>query len=291
MGSVAVGICPRGIRRRAMGRRHRRGIGDAAGAVHSMGLARGQPARAWRVRRIIVSGARGFFGAHVLALVRGDGGAALAASRRPGADVLLDVEDRASIRRVLRAGDVVVDATAPFHRRTTTLIEAAVEMGVDVVDLCDNLAYARRVAAFDGPAAARGVHVVNCCSSVSVLSALAVSRSGIREPVGVHGFLAPAARHTTNRGVVDSFLASVGRAIEVWRGGTWQRSRGWMESRRFRSIDRRGRLVETADSFILPRLFPTLADVDFWVDPNTRGAGALLALGGRMPPVVRGLSM
>ena len=255
-----------------------------------MGLARGQPTRTC-VRRIIVSGARGFFGAHVLALVRVAGSAPLAASRRSGTDVRLDVEDRASIRRVLRPGDVVVDATAPFQRRTTMLIEEAVDAGFDVVDLCDNLAYARRVAAFDRPAGARGVRLLNCCSSVSVLSTWAVRCSGIREPVGLHGFLAPATRHTANRGAVESFSASVGRAIEVWRGGAWQRPRGWMESRHFASLDRRGHLIETADSFILPRVFPSLVDVDFWVDPNTRGAAALVALGSRIPPVMRLMSM
>ncbi len=243
------------------------------------------------MRRLIVSGARGFFGGHVLALLRVAGCAPLAASRRSGADVRLDIEDRASIRRVLRGGDVVVDATAPFHVRTTILIEEAVEAGFDVVDLCDNLAYARRAAAFDGPASSRGVRLLNCCSSVSVLSALAVARSGIREPVGLHGFLAPATRHTANRGVAESLFASIGRTIEVWRGGTWQRARGWTEVRRFASLERRGRLVETADSFVLPRVFTTLADVDFWVDPNTRGAGALLALSSRVPPVIRAVSV
>jgi saccharopine dehydrogenase-like NADP-dependent oxidoreductase len=238
------------------------------------------------VTRIIVAGASGFFGSEVMQLLRAGGSVALAASRRPGSDVRLDVEDRASIRDALRAGDVVVDAAGPFHERTTVLIEEAIAIGFDVVDLCDNLAYARRVAALDAPARERRVRLLNGCSSVSVLSALALGLSEIREPAIAHGFLAPATRRTANRGAVESFLSSVGNTIEVWRGGAWQRTRGWAQSRAFASIGRCGRLVESADSFTLPRIFPSLRDVDFWVDPNVRGSRPLLALASRVRPVV-----
>ncbi len=244
--------------------------------------------------RIIVVGARGFFGSAVMTLLRAGGGFPIAASRRlesPRRDLRLDVEDRASIRAALRAGDVVVDATAPFQTRTTALVEEAIAIGADVVDLCDNLAYARRVAALGDRARARGVRVFNCCSSVSVLSALALRSSPIREPSGIHGFLAPATRHTAGGGAARSFLSSVGSPIEVWRGGTWRRTRGWSETRDFASVGRRGRVIETADSFTLPRVFPSLRDVDFWVDPNTRGSGPLLALASRVPAVVPLLSM
>ena len=243
------------------------------------------------MKRIIVAGGRGFFGSTVMTLLRSNGCVPLAASRRQASDVRLDVEDRASLRAALRAGDVVVDATAPFQTRTTVLIEEAIAIGVDVVDLCDSLAYARRVAAFEHPAKICGIRLLNCWSSVSVLSALALRYSGIHEPGAIHGFLAPATRHTGNRGSADSFLSSIGRTIEVWRGGTGQLARGWAESREFPSLGRRGRLVETADSFTLPRVCSSLRDVDFWVDPNTRGAGPLLALASRVRAVVPVVSM
>jgi hypothetical protein len=239
------------------------------------------------MKRILVAGARGFFGSMVMALLRSNGCVPLAASRRKGSDVRLDVEDRTSVRAACRAGDVIVDATAPFQTRTTTLVGEAIAIGFDVVDLNDSLAYARRVAAFEHPAKTRGIRLLNGWSSVSVLSALALRYSGIHEPRAIHGFLAPATRHTANRGSADSFLSSIGRAIAVWRGGTWQPARGWAESRDFSSLGRRGPLVETADSFTLPRGVPSLRDVDFWVDPNTRGARPLLALGSRIPAVLR----
>jgi saccharopine dehydrogenase-like NADP-dependent oxidoreductase len=256
-----------------------------------VGVAGGPAIRSGGVKRIVVAGARGFFGSTVMERLRANGYVPVGASRRTAGAVRLDVEDRASIRASLRAGDVVVDATAPFQMRTTALIEEAIAIGFDVVDLCDNLAYARRVAALEHPAQARGIRLVNCCSSVSVLSALALRCSNLREPASLHGFLAPATRHTANHGVAESFLSNVGHAIEVWRGGAWQQTRGWKESREFQSLGRIGRVIETADSFTLPRAFPSLRTVDFWVDPNIRGAGPLLALASRVPAVVPLLSM
>src|SRR4030095_3861692 len=123
----------------------------------------------------------------------------------------------------------------------------------------------------DGAARDRGVRVLNACSSVSVLSAFAIQRSGIRDPVALHGFLAPATRNTANPGAAESLLASVGRSITVRRAGELKERKGWVETRRFASLGRRGHLTEMADAFTLSRVYPSLRDVDFWVDPNTRG--------------------
>src|SRR5262249_23665362 len=125
--------------------------------------------------------------------------------------------------------------------------------------------------------------IMNACSSVSVLSAFAIERSRIREPVAIHGFLAPATRRTANRGAAESLLASVGRPITVWRDNEMKRVRGWQESRLFETIATQGRLMEMADAFTLPRAYPSLRNVDFWVNPNTYGAGALLDIIARMP--------
>ncbi|MBI1901740.1 MAG: saccharopine dehydrogenase NADP-binding domain-containing protein, partial [Planctomycetia bacterium] len=69
------------------------------------------------------------------------GHAPLVASRRAGADLVLDAEDPASLRAALRPGDVILDAAGPFQRRSTALVEAAIDRRCDVVDLADGLHY------------------------------------------------------------------------------------------------------------------------------------------------------
>jgi hypothetical protein len=239
------------------------------------------------VTRIIVAGALGFFGSAVVRVLRAEGNVPLIASRRPGADLILDVENRESIRAAIRAHNVIVDATAPFQKRTTTLVDEAIAIGADVVDLSDSLGYSTLVSTRDTAARDRGVRVFNACSAVSVLSAFAIERSGIRDPLAIHGFLAPATRRTANPGVTASLLASVDRPIHILRDGKLHPIRGWSEAREFAAIRRRGHLMEMADSLTLPRVYPSLRDVDFWVDSNIPGANALMGLVARVPVLAR----
>jgi hypothetical protein len=125
------------------------------------------------------------------------------------------------------------------------------------------------------------------------MSAFAIELSRVRDPVAIHGFLAPASRHTASQGVTESLLANVGQFIQVRRAGQLLQARGWSESRDFEALKRRGRLMEMADAITLPRIYTSLRDVDFWVDPNTLGAGLLLAVAARIPslsPIARPLA-
>ncbi len=170
------------------------------------------------------------------------------------------------------------------------MIDEAIAIGADVVDLSDNLGYARLMWSRNGAARDRGVRVLNACSSVSVLSSFAIRHSRIREPIAIHGFLAPATRRTAHRGVTESLLSSVGQSIAIRRAGEWHQVRGWIESRQFALLGRSGRLTEMADAFTLPRAYPSIRNVDFWVDPNTRGAGVLLGIVAHLPalsPIAR----
>ena len=239
------------------------------------------------MRRLVVVGGQGFFGQAALARLRADGARPLAAARRPGADLQLDVEDPRSLRAALRPGDVVVDTVGPFQSRSTALLDAALEVGFDLVDIADSRAYVAALYARAGEINARGVRVVTACSSVSAVSAALVRMSGIQDPARVTGFLAPATRYTSNPGSARSLLNSVGQPITIIDEGKPAGRLGWRETRRFRLPPpfgtAHGHLFETADAVTLPAIWPGLRRVDFFVDSRVPGMNAVFALAARWP--------
>lgn len=229
-----------------------------------------------------MAGGSGFFGRTIAELLRTRGVEPFVPSRAE-----LDVEDAGSLRATLRSSDVVVDAAGPFQTRSTTLLHAAMDVGADLIDLNESLAFARRVAELAGRVAASGIVVLSSCSAVSTVAATLVRVSDVARPTRVSVLVAPAARETAHAGTVRALLASVGAPIEVWRARRFARVVGWRESRRFALPPRRAHLVESALSLDLPRLWPSLRDVDCWTDTSTPGANALLALVARFPMLRR----
>ena len=207
----------------------------------------------------------GFFG-RVIARRLADVGIVPVLASRTHGDVRLDVEDAGSIRSGLLPGDVVVDTAGPFQRRSTALVEAGIELGCDLVDLSDSLAYARGVLALHEDAVAKGVRIFTSCSAIATVAASAIRASGRVAPETCDLFLAPASADTGNPATVQAFLASV----------------DWSRSREFPADRRRGYRVESAAALLLPRSWPSLRWVDFWVDPNAPFARKGVALASRL---------
>jgi len=216
------------------------------------------------LRRVVVIGA-GFFGGVVARRLADVGIRATIASRTRG-DIRVDVEDRGALARALEPSDVVVDTAGPFQTRSTVLVETAIEHGCDVVDLSDARAYAKAVVAFHDRAAAKGVRILTSCSAIATVAASVIRASGGTSPDACDLFLAPASADTGNPATVRAFLASV----------------DWSRSRDFPGGGRRGHLVESAAAVLLPRSWPSLRRVEFWVDPNAPFAATSLALASRL---------
>jgi hypothetical protein len=233
------------------------------------------------VRRIVVIGGRGFFGAAAADLLRRDGLSPLVAARRQGADVVADAEDPASLRAVLRPHDVVIDAAGPFQQRSTTLLETCLTIGCDVIDLADSFDHVGKVQALAPAIASAGLRVLTACSSVSAVSAALVRLSGIQAPVRVSTFLAPATRNTSTAATSQSLLSMLDHPVRVVRNGSVVERRAFSETRAFDfppPVARASaRLAESADALTLPRIWPSLRDVDFWVDTRRAVLNALLA--------------
>jgi len=232
------------------------------------------------VTRIIVLGGRGFFGRAVVELLRLDGGRPLVASRRPGADLLIDAEDAVSVGAALKAGDVVIDTSGPFQRRSTLLVETAIATGCSVIDISDSLDYACKIQQI-----ARRINGVNdarvltSCSAVSAVSAALVRHLDVPEPVRISAFLAPAVRHTATAGTTWSLFSSLERPIRVLRAGALVERRAFTEERAFHFPSPVGPvsagLCESPDAVTLPLIWSTLRDVDLRVDTRSRWVNAL----------------
>jgi len=185
------------------------------------------------------------------------------------------VEDPDSLRSALRPGDLVLDAVGPFQGRSIALVEAAMEIGVDLIDLSDSLDYCERLVGLEPQIAQSGIRVLTACSSISVGSAALIRLSTIDSPVTASGFLVPAARHVAWPGTGNSLLNSVGRTIRVWQDGGLIAKRGWGEARQFEFPPplgpTTGYLFESADGLMLPRIWPGLRAVEFFVSSNVPG--------------------
>jgi NAD(P)-dependent dehydrogenase (short-subunit alcohol dehydrogenase family) len=242
------------------------------------------------MRRVIVLGGTGQFGRTATEELGKLGVAALTGSRKgASSDLRLDANDAESIRACIRKDDVVIDAAGPFFARSVSLVESAIDVGFDVIDLNDDLGYAENVASLAPQIESAGIRVLSSASSVSAVSAAVVVHSGIIMPRSVTSFLAPASRHTANPGTAASLWRAIGRPVRVLRGGKLETRVGWNESRNFampRPVGKiKGYLFESADAFYLPRIWPMLRDVSMYVDSNVFGANTLLQMAALSEPL------
>lgn len=235
------------------------------------------------MKRVLVVGA-GFFGRLVARRLAEVGCDRIVAARRSG-EVHLDAEDEASLRGVLRRGDVVIDTAGPFIARSPRLVRVAAEVGCDVIDLAETLAWSTAILALEQRVADGAVRVYPACSAVAAVVGACVRASGIAAPERVDVFLAPASAETASPAAVRGFIGQIGRPIRTLRGGRLVTVRGYAESCVFPVSGRRGGLVESAAAVLLPRSWPTLRRADFWVDPNALFARSVLSVAAAVPPL------
>ena len=95
----------------------------------------------------------------VIADVRGDDAVAAAtAVDRPGiTGVAVDATSPESLASVMAGADVVVNCIGPFYRFGPPVLEAAIDAGIDYVDVCDDLAPTRVMLEMDEAARTAGV--------------------------------------------------------------------------------------------------------------------------------------
>lgn len=239
------------------------------------------------MKRIIVFGGLGHFGRTATQELRALGLPVKIASRRGDTDLHVDADDTNSIHATIQPDDIVLDTAGPFHARSTALLEAAIEIGCDVIDINDNLQYAEKVLTLEPRIQSARIRVLSSASTVSAVAAAVIRQCGITSPKSATVFLAPASRYTAHGGAALSLIRSVGQPIRVFCDGRFQEFRGWSQSLRFRMPRPlgmiRGGLFETADAAYLPRIWRSLRNVTMYVDTNTLSVNVLLRLAAHRP--------
>lgn len=245
------------------------------------------------MKRLVILGARGGFGQAITRALGEEGRPVLTASRGPGCDLEIDVEEPESLLQGLRPGDVLVDAAGPFQGRSTGLLEAALEREAHVIDINDSLVHARKTLELEERIHQSHSIVLPSCSTVSVLSAALLDRC-LDE--GFHtrrleSFLVPASRHTARAGTARSLIRSVGAPVGSFHDGELVERTGWSDPVHWSLPAPVGEITarrfESADVLWLPRCFADLEHVEMLVDTNVPGLNSLLALAARLPPLRR----
>ncbi|WP_256788032.1 saccharopine dehydrogenase NADP-binding domain-containing protein [Frankia sp. AvcI1] len=280
---------------------------------------------------IVVFGATGYTGRLVTAelvaaghrpVLAGRAGprvAALAAAHGGLATAVADAADAAALRRLLRAGDVLVSTVGPFDQLGRPAVAAAAAAGAHYVDCSGEGAFLRHVFADVGPRAAAAGCVLLPGAGFefvpgNLAGALALHAAGdaarrldvgylVSGPTGMSSGTRATLLAALGDGVlvlrdgrlvqrplareVRAFSAPAARATPVDQAGTAGRARPADQAVRGA---RRGALWSGGEAITLPRLAPALTDVSTYFgggDGGTRAAQALsFPLAGlrRLPP-------
>lgn len=225
-------------------------------------------------RSVLVVGGRGAFGSRLVAgLIETTDFDVVIAGRNPARPAAFGAAservrtlplDRATVaaEELRRSGAfVVVDAAGPFQGAQYRLARAAIEAGVDYVDLADARDFVAGFGALDETARAAGVVALTGASSTPALSHAVLDRltQDWRRIDTIEIAISPGNRNSP-RGlsVIRAILSYAGKPVQVFAGGQWTSRPGWGLPIR-RDMPGLGRrwlsLCETPDLDLVPRRF------------------------------------
>ncbi|WP_265529370.1 saccharopine dehydrogenase family protein [Sphingomicrobium marinum] len=189
---------------------------------------------------VLIVGASGVFGSRLARLAAQErdvrlhlGGRLSAPLERLAKEIGGDVSllDRKEPKPDDLAGiDLLIDCAGPFQGSDSALLEAAIAVGVDYIDLADGrdwvVGFEQR---WDEIAKRKGVRAIAGASSIPALSHAAVDEM-VR---GWHAIddlwigIFPGNRAPRGRSVVDAILSYVGQPVRVLKDSKWQSLPGW----------------------------------------------------------------
>jgi NAD(P)-dependent dehydrogenase (short-subunit alcohol dehydrogenase family) len=246
----------------------------------------GRPAA---VRRVLILGGYGGFGARLSRRLAQDGFQVLVAGRdRAKAQAFAATLANAVAIYADRDGDLasilvehkpalLIDAAGPFQGSGYHVPEACIAAGVDYCDLADARDFVCGIGALDEAARKAGVRIISGASSVPALSGAVLRElcAGMDHAASVEMAISASNRATAGPSVASAILSYAGRPLQLWRGQAWQRAYGWQATRRLsfaidglRPITRRVALADIPDHDLVPDNLPGRPATTFYAGPE-----------------------
>jgi short subunit dehydrogenase-like uncharacterized protein len=253
---------------------------------------------------IVVFGATGYTGRLVADALSGRGERPMLAGRNPGAleelaaelggldTAVADVARPESVRALVSEGDVLVSTVGPFVKWGAPAVEAAIDGRAHYIDSTGEPAFIRRIFEGWGPRAE-----VSGCGLVTAFgydyvpgnlaAALALERAGGRATKVAVGYFTSGdmdPRGAMSGGTAATLATGIVSPHFAFRDGRVVPERS---AKRVRSFDFGGKKlsgisVGSSEHFTLPRIHPSLREVDAylgWFGPASRAMQAMSAIG------------
>ncbi|WP_315837976.1 DUF4166 domain-containing protein [Bradyrhizobium prioriisuperbiae] len=198
------------------------------------------------MRRVLVIGGYGGFGARMSRRLADDGWEVFVAGRSllkaqqfcTGRSnllaVALDRDNGIADALATYRPFAVVDAAGPFQGASYEIARACIAARCHYLDIADGRDFVAGIAALDEAARAADVAVISGASSVPALSG-AVLREltpGMENINAIEMAISASNRATAGVSVTRAIFSYIGRAIRVWRGRRWSIAYGWQDLRR-----------------------------------------------------------
>ena len=240
--------------------------------------------------RILIIGGYGVFGARLVELLAGYAdltviiagrslarAEALATRTRARATLVPAAVDRnGDLAGQISAlsPDLVVDASGPFQNYGAApyrVVEAAIALGVNYLDLADGSEFVNGITAYDAQARERGIYVLAGASSFPVLTAAVVRHLAhdLEQVETITAGIAPSPYAGLGLNVIRAIASYAGRPVKLTREGRPAQGYGLTETLRFTIAppgelplnNRLFSLVDAPDLQLLPLVWPEVRSV------------------------------
>lgn len=233
--------------------------------------------------RVVLFGATGYTGELTArAMVKRGMKPVLAARRRDAVEALAselgglesavaDVSDPPSIRALVEKGDTLVTTVGPFARWGQAALDAAVDAGAHYIDSTGEPPFVRHVFEATGAVAERAGSVAMTAMAYdwvpgNLTGALALDKAGEATAVRI-GYFAAGGMGGMSGGTRASLMGALIEPSFHYRGGEVVTERGGRKVGAFEMGGKRreGISVGTSEAFSLPRVYPSLEDVEVYL--------------------------